>query len=141
MVGFLPRPSLALAALALAAGMGAALTAQPARLPASVLAPPAERFAPHPYKSALGAVAGYRSCGVHARAAAYRQLTQALRAIEAAAEAKGLGPTLERLRRDYYEMLAVSSMAACVGGPRRALAGARRALAAFRTWVAEQPGP
>ena len=136
----LPRPSTVLAALALVASMATALAAQPARLPASVLDPPAERFAPHPYKSALGNVANYQSCGIRSSAAAYRELTRTLRAVEAAAEAKGLGPVLERLRREYYELRAVSTMAACAGGPRRALAGARRAVAAFRAWVAEQPG-
>ena len=138
---FLPRVSMALASLALIAGMGAPAAAQRARLPASVLAPPAERFAPHPYTSALGAVANYQSCGIHARAAAWRALERALRAGEADATLKGLGPTLERLRQDYYALRAVSSMTACGGGPRRALAFARRAVAAFRTWVAEQPGP
>ena len=138
MVHSVSGKAIALALIVFAAGPA---PTQPARLPASVLDPPAQRFAPHPYKSALGAVANYQSCGVHARAAAYREITAALRAIEAAAEAKGLAPTLERLRREYYELRAVSTMTACGGGARRALAGARRALAAFRTWVAEQPMP
>jgi len=62
-------------------------------------------------------------------------------ASEADATLKGLGATLERLRQDYYALRAVSSTTACAGGPRRALAYARRAVAAFRAWVAEQPGP
>ena len=139
MIRAVPGKSIALALAALAAAAGPALS-QPARLPASVLEPPAGRLAPHPYKSALGAVANYQSCGVHVRAAAARDVAAALRAIEAAAEAKGLGPTLERLRREYYELRAVSTMTACGGGARRALAGARRALDAFRVWVAAQPG-
>ena len=131
---------MALAALVLAAGLDTILAAQPARLPVTVLRPSAEVFALHPYKTALGEVANYQSCGIRARAGAYRELTRALRATETEAVAKGLGPTLERLRRDYYELRAISTMAACAGGPRRALAGARRAVAAFRAWVAEQPG-
>jgi hypothetical protein len=131
----------AAALLALAGtGAGAILPAQPARLPASTLGPPAQRFAAHPYKSALGAVANYQSCGVHVRAAAYAEISSALRSIEAEAAAKGLGAELARLRQEYYDLLAVSTMAACGGGPVRALADARRAIAAFRAWVAGQPG-
>jgi hypothetical protein len=133
------RPLLPVAAWALAASLAGALHAQPARLPASVLGPPAQRFASHPYKSALGAVANYRSCGIHVRAAAYAELSSALRSIETEAVAKGLGAELARLRQEYYELLSVSTMAACGGGPVRALADARRALAAFRAWVAGQP--
>jgi hypothetical protein len=113
--------------------------AQPARLPASVLGPPAEALAPHPYKSALGAVWNYQSCGVHARRAAIIEITNRLRSIEAAAEAKGLGPTLERLRQEYDALLAVSTMMACARSPRAALAGAREALTAFGAWVDDQP--
>jgi hypothetical protein len=98
-----------------------------------------ERFAPHPYKSALGAVANYRSCGVRARAGPAAALDAALRAGEAAARAKGLGPMLERLRQDYHALLAVSTMMACARGPAAALAGARRAVADFQRWVAAQP--
>lgn len=135
-----PSRSRLLIAAALCGFAAGTAGAQPARLPASVLGPPAQRFAAHPYKSALGAVANYQSCGVHARRAAVREITAALLAIEAAAVARGLGPELERLRREYYELLAVSTMTACALGPRRALAGARGALADFRAWVAEQPG-
>jgi len=138
---FLPLSSMALAFLTFAAFMGAPAAAQRARLPASVLAPPTERFAPHPYTSALGAVANYQSCGFHVRAAAWRTLERGLHASEADATLKGLGATLERLRQDYYALRAVSSTTACGGGPRRALAYARRAVAAFRAWVAAQPGP
>jgi hypothetical protein len=67
------------------------------------------------------------------------EINAELRSIEAAAEAKGLGPTLERLRREYQALLAVSTMMACFRGPRTALADARRALQAFRAWVAGQP--
>jgi hypothetical protein len=113
--------------------------AQPARVPASLLGPPAGPLAPHPYKSALGAVGNYQSCGVDARRTSYLVINAELRSIEAAAEAKGLGPTLARLRREYQALLAVSTMMACAHGPAAALAGARRALQAFRAWVAAQP--
>jgi hypothetical protein len=115
------------------------LPAQPARVPASVLGPPAEPLAGHPYTSALGAVWNYQSCGAHARHAAHVEIDTRLRSIETAAEAKGLGPTLERLRQEYRQVLAVSTMTACGGGPRAALAGARRALEAFGHWGADQP--
>jgi hypothetical protein len=128
-------PLLALAAL----GAGAALPARPPRPPARVLGPPAQRYAAHPYKSALGAVTNYQSCGSRAQAAAFVEISTALRAIEAAAQAKGLGAELARLRQEYHALLAVSTMTACAGGPVRALADARRALAAFRTWLAGQP--
>jgi hypothetical protein len=133
------RLSLAITACAFT-GMATALPAQPARVPASVIGPPAGPLAGHPYKSALGAVWNYQSCGARARRAAYIEITTTLHSIEAAAEAKGLGPTLERLRQEYHALLAVSTMMACARGPRAALAGARGALAAFRTWVDEQPG-
>src|SRR5258705_10039304 len=96
-----PRLFLAIAVCFLAAGMTPALPAQLARVPASSIAPPAGPLAPHPYKSALGAVWNYQSCGVNARRAAYIEITTRLRSIEAAAEAKGLGPTLVRLRQEY----------------------------------------
>jgi hypothetical protein len=124
----------------------AVIAAGPTSLPAQPVAPsageaatPAPRFAPHPYKSALAAVANYRGCGVRARAAPYQALTGEMRDIEAAAAAKGLGPTLERLRREHYELLSISTIMACVRGPIPALAEARRAVAAFRAWVAGQP--
>jgi hypothetical protein len=135
----------AVAACAFAACMSTALPAQRARLPASVLGPPAgDRptgpMAGHPYKTALGAVWNYQSCGANARRAALSEITTALLSIEAAAEAKGLGPTLERLRQEYQQLLAVSTMMACARGPRVALASARGALRDFRAWVAAQPG-
>ena len=119
--------------LLVSGGAGQAMAAQ-----SGEAATPA-RFAPHPYKSALGAVANYLSCGVRARAGPAAALEAALRAGEAAAGAKGLGPTLERLRQDYYALLAVSTMMACARGPAAALAGARRAVADFQRWVAAQP--
>jgi hypothetical protein len=125
-------------AAALTASAGPA-SAQLARVPASRLGPPAERFVMHPYESALSAVANYQSCGALARSRAAREVTIALREIEAAALAKGLGPTLERLRRDYHATMAVATTTACAGGPVRALAEARSALRAFRAWVAAQP--
>jgi hypothetical protein len=112
--------------------------AQPAYLPAGVLRQPAAPASGHPYRSALGAVANYQSCGASGRRAS--SLDADLRANEAAARAKGLGPELDRIRREYQAMLAVSDMMACVHGPRGALADARRALAAFRAWVNAQPG-
>jgi hypothetical protein len=139
MARILKRARIAFAPAVLAAAAVPA-SAQPARVPASVLGPPAERFAAHPYKSALGAVANYQSCGALARAAAAREVATMLRALEAEAVAKGLGPILDRLRQEYQELLAVSTMTACGGGPRRALAGARAALADFRAWVEAQPG-
>ena len=137
----MPRPPsplcLAPALLLLAGG---AIEAQPARLPAEALRPPAPRFTAHPYTSALSAEANYESCGAYARGAAVRALRASLRAGEAEAEAKGLGPTLTQLRRDYEAILAVSTMNACNGGPARALRDARHELGAFRAWVAAQPG-
>ena len=136
-----PRLSFAAAAFALCALAATPLPAQPARVPASTLGPPADGpMAGHPYKDTLGAVWNYGSCGVHARSAARDEIEAALRRIEAAAEAKGLGPTLERLRGEYQRLLAVSSIMPCPRGARVALADARRALAAFRAWVAAQPG-
>jgi hypothetical protein len=135
---FPPRPHLAIAACLLAAGTTTALPAQSARTPAGQLGRPTGVLAGHPYKSALGAVWNYQSCGVNARRAAAIEITTRLRWIEAAAEAKGLGPTLERLRREYQQLLSVSTMMACARGPRIALAGARSALDAFEAWVADQ---
>lgn len=139
------RTPLAVAAFVFAVATTQALPAQPARVPASEVGPPAgDRpagpMAGHPYKDALGAVWNYGSCGANARRAAYVEINNALRSIEAAAEAKGLDPTLERLRREYQQLLAVSTIMPCPRGPRAALADARRALAAFRAWVAAQPG-
>jgi hypothetical protein len=139
MVRSLPRIPIATAASICAAIMAPALCAQPARVPSSEVGPPAARFAAHPYTSALAAVGNYQSCGVNARRAAVDEVTRALQSIEAAAEAKGLGATLERLREEHDRLLAVSTMIACASGPRAALANARRALVAFRTWVDDQP--
>src|SRR3954453_3763041 len=133
----MPRRAPLTAAIAIAAtvlGTGRS-AAQPARVPASQIGPPAGPLADHPYKSALGAAANYQSCGVNARRTSYLAIDAELHAIEAEAEAKGLGPTLARLRREYEALLAVSTMMACARGPAAALAGARRALEAFRAWV------
>jgi hypothetical protein len=140
----LPSPlkvPIAIAACIFGAGTTTASPAQPARVPASEVGPPAGPLAGHPYKDALGAVWNYGSCGANARRPAYIEVNSALRNIEAAAEAKGLGPTLARLRREYQQLLSVSLLVPCGGGPRAALAEARRALGAFRAWVADQPGP
>jgi hypothetical protein len=120
-------------------GAGQLPAAQPGSAPPGEISTPAGRLASHPYKSALGALWNYRSCGSHARAAVYESLSAELRSIEASAVAKGLGPTLERLRQEYHALLSVASTMACAGGPRRALAHARGAIAAFRTWVESQP--
>ncbi len=125
--------------LALGVNLSQALAAQPGGAPADEIRTPAERFAPHPYKSAMDTLANYQSCGMHARAADLAALTAELRSIESLARAKGLGPTLERLRQDYLDLLAISSRVACAGGATAALANARRAMADFRTWVADQP--
>ena len=120
----------------LATGTGSfGLAAQP--MPDTV--PPADRFAPHPYKLALGALWNFRSCGVHVRAADYNGLVAQVREIEAAANARGLGPTLERELRNYRAVLAVSLLTACGGGPVRARVEAVRAITAFREWVNSRP--
>src|SRR4051812_22978784 len=106
-------PLILSAAIAACAFGAVQSNAQPARVPASTLGPPVSPLAPHPYKSALGAVGNYQSCGVNARRTPAAELDGELRSIEAAAEAKGLGPLLERLRREYQQLLAVSDMMAC----------------------------
>jgi hypothetical protein len=131
----LSRIALALAVLT----TGAALPAQRTRVPASRLGDTAAHSTSHPYTSALDAVANYESCGADARAALVAAMMRELRALESRARAKGLGPELDRVRRDYEAMLAVSTRTACGWGPVRALAGARGALADFRAWVAAQP--
>ena len=123
------RPLLrVVAAVAMAAGAGQAVAWQsPARL------------TNHPYTSALSGFANYLSCGARARAREARALERALHETEAAARAKGLGPEMERVKRDYLALLAVSSRMACARGPAAALAGARAAMRAFRAWVAAAP--
>ena len=93
------------------------------------------RFTNHVYTSALAAFANYQSCGFRARARELNRLGTALRAAEEAARAKGLGPELDRVKRDYLALLAVSTMTACARGPVAARNGAREAIRAFRTWV------
>lgn len=100
---------------------------------------PAEPSDETSYRGALGWLWNYQSCGVRADAATSQALAAELREIESLARSKGLGPTLERLREDYDRMLSVSTRAACAGGPAAALARARRAMAAFRTWVEGAP--
>jgi hypothetical protein len=114
----------------------------PALVPASRIGPSAEPLADHPYKSALAAVGNYQSCGTNPHRTSYLAIEAELRSIEAAAGVKGLGPTLARLRQEYQQLLAVSSMMACAPGPAAALAGARHALRAFRAWVpSSRTGP
>jgi hypothetical protein len=134
--GFMIRSCLSIA-LALSAVSTGAAQAQPA--PASPARPANQRFAPHPYKTALGALANYQSCGVHVRAAAFAALNGAFREAETAARAKGLGPHLDELYHDWQALLAVSTMMACARGPAGALAGARTAVRAFQAWAAAQP--
>ena len=122
------RMPVALAFLLLAGAAGPASALQPARAPDETS-----------YRGALAGVWNYRSCGAGARAADYRALEGELQSIEALARSKGLGPTLERVREEYQRMLAVSSTMACAGGPASSLADARRAMAAFRAWVAQAP--
>ena len=102
-------------------------------------APARVRFAPHAWTSALDALVNYQSCGVDARAGELARLNAAVRASEAAARAKGLGPLLDELRNDWQALLAVSTRVACGGGPVAALAAARAAVRAFQAWVAAQP--
>ena len=104
--------------------------------PEEQAASPQLRFERHPYGSALDAFANYQSCGVRACAREVAALSTALRAGEAAATARGLGPVLERVKRDWLAYLAISSRVACARGPAAALAGARAAIRAFRSWVA-----
>jgi hypothetical protein len=130
-----PRTRIALFLVLLAAGAG--LAAQPGGAPAAPR--PAGRINEYSYSGALGALWNYQSCGVRARAADAQALAAELRAIESLARSKGLGPTLERVRDEYNRMLAVSIMMGCAGGPVAALAGARRAMTAFRTWVEQAP--
>ena len=99
----------------------------------------AVRARTHPYPAAIGALANYQSCGVHARADTLHALQRRFQAAEAAARAKGLGPALDDLRRGYEAMMAVADVMACGGGPAAALAGARNAIQAFEAWVAGQP--
>jgi hypothetical protein len=121
---------------AFAATAAAFVDGQPTGAPA--VAPPLQPFASHPYKSALVAVGGYTACARRPQAADAHALEAELRAIEALAVARGLGPTLERLRHEYLMMLAISSRT-CVPGTPETLASARRALADFRAWVEDQP--
>jgi ketosteroid isomerase-like protein len=122
------RPPVALALLLLAGGAGPASAVQPGGAPDELS-----------YRSALGGLWNYRSCGAGARAADCYALEAELRSIEALARSKGLGPTLERVREEYQRLLAVSSTMACVRGPVSSLADARRAMAAFRAWVVQAP--
>lgn len=111
------------------AGVEPAAAGQPA-------ANPPVRAARHPFPWALGAVANYQSCGVHARADQVRALNARLRAAEARARTNGMGAQLDRLRADYEAMLAVADMAACAWGPAEALRRARSAVRDFEYWAA-----
>jgi hypothetical protein len=132
MLGPCLRTRLRIVLVHFAAGMSLALAAPPGR---AASASQAGRSTEHSYQAALGALWNYQSCGVRARPAAYEALSARLRSLEAIARAKGLGPTLERVRREYNNILAVSTRTACSGGPVAALTRARRAMAAFQSWV------
>ena len=93
----------------------------------------------HPYVAALDGLGNYQGCGARARAAQVSALAREFGSIEASAMAKGLGPLIDRLRRNRDRRLSVSSMVACTRGPVAARAAARRAMAAFRAWVAGVP--
>jgi hypothetical protein len=97
------------------------------------------RFTTHPYRSAIEALDDLQMCGTNSEMAELPILTAKLRAIEALAVSRGLGPTLEQVRQQYRDLLAISSRTACVRGSRPALAPTRQAIEAFRTWVAAQP--
>jgi hypothetical protein len=116
----------------LAAGAGQAMAAPPVRAP---LQPPMPRDELS-YEGALDGLMNVQTCRVHADGGAIAALDAQLHAIEAAARAKGLGPTLDRVRERWQAMLAIESRMACGGGPAAALAGARRGVAAFQAWVA-----
>lgn len=135
------RPRLRLAlALALLAAAAAAPAAAQRGLPTRPLPPvPADE---HSYIAAQEAVENFRTCNIRrGRAGELQALAAELAAIESLARAKGLGPVLERVREEHLRMLAVSSRmwVACAGGPDGALAAARQALAAFRTWAERMP--
>jgi hypothetical protein len=129
---------LSLVAVIVAAGIGPA-AAQAPTAPSHAASPAHVRFASHPYTSALDALTNYQSCGADLRVAAFAELDRALRDSVTAARAKGLGPLLDELRRDYRALLAVSTRTACGGGPACALASARTAVRAFQAWVAAEP--
>ena len=133
---FRPWPGVVTALAMVTAGSGPAVAVQPGHAPAT--AP--THFERHAYPSALNAFANYQSCGSHARAREIEALGLALRTGEAEARASGLGAELERLKREYLALLAVSSTVACAGGPAAALAGARVAMRAFAAWVAAATG-
>lgn len=93
----------------------------------------------HPYTSALGALANYRSCGRRARAADVDGFAGLLRRIESRAAEQGLALMLGRLRRDHDDILAVSTMAACGGGPEAAREELNQSLWILESWVTDQP--
>jgi ketosteroid isomerase-like protein len=132
MPGHRPLSRIVMALAFIAGGLSQAGAAQPHR----AAAPPARTIPldESSYRSALGGLTNYQTCGVDA--AALAGLNAQMHAIEAAARAKGLGPTIDRVRQDYLNLLAVSTMTACGGGPVAALADARRGIAAFQAWVA-----
>ncbi|MGE3150983.1 MAG: hypothetical protein AB7K04_18200 [Pseudorhodoplanes sp.] len=136
-----PQAHIGLALILSAAGAALPLAAQPGAAP-----PEAPRAVPvdeQSYLAAQGDLRNYQSCGTRARRATYQALAEELQSIESLARSKGLGPTLERVVAERNRILAISSMMVrpCVGGPVAALAGARRAMAAFRTWVDRAPNP
>ena len=118
---------IAMALLFITCLMGGAQSAQP---PAAQARPLDQRT----YHSALAELAYYQRCGRDA--AQLVALTAQFHAIEAAARAKGLGPTLDAVRQAYLNLLAVSTMSGACGPDRAAmLVQARRTMADFQAWV------
>ncbi|MBV9883900.1 MAG: nuclear transport factor 2 family protein [Sphingomonadaceae bacterium] len=134
------RPGTRLAlALALLAAAGAPAAAQRGGQARQLPAVAADE---HAYVAAMEALENYRTCNVRrGRAGELQALAAELAAIESLARAKGLGPVLQRVQEEHLRMLAVTSRmwVACAGGPEGALAAARQALAAFRTWAERTP--
>jgi len=130
---------LALALVLAVAGSAPSLAAQLASGQPDVrpTVPPTE----YSYIAAQEAVWNYQTCAGRDRLATYQALVAELGSIESLARSKGLGPTLQRVREEHNRLLAISSrmLRRCAGGPSAALARARQAIAAFRTWVQDAP--
>ena len=126
-----PRTRTVIALLCLAGGASGAQSVQPGASPAAQLRPLDEQS----YRAALAGLAHYQTCGRDA--AQLAALTAVFHSIEAAGRAKGLGPTLDRVRQQYMDLLAVSTMRVACGADRAtALVQARRTMADFQAWVA-----
>jgi hypothetical protein len=114
-----------------AGGVSRAQAAQPGVPPAAQ----ARALDQHTYQAALAGLGYYQGCGRDAGELA--ALTAQFHSIEAAARAKGLGPTLDIVRQQYQNMLAVEiRMARCGRDRVSPLVEARRTMADFQAWVA-----